>query len=37
MVPAISIVATALAHQARLSTMDADFKDLHDVDLMTRS
>ncbi|MFQ6539515.1 MULTISPECIES: hypothetical protein [Aphanothece] len=37
MVPAISIVATARAHQAGLSTMDADFKDLHEVDLMTRS
>jgi predicted nucleic acid-binding protein len=30
------ILATARAHQARLYTMDADFKDLHDVELMTR-
>jgi toxin FitB len=29
------ILATARAHQARLYTMDADFKDLHDVELMT--
>jgi len=31
------ILATARAHQGRLDTMDADFKDLNDVDLMTRS
>jgi len=30
------ILATARAHQARLYTMDADFKDLHDVELMQR-
>ena len=31
---AISILATTRAHQARLYTLDADFKDLHDVELM---
>jgi len=31
------ILATARAHQARLYAMDADFKDLHDVELMTRT
>jgi toxin FitB len=30
------ILATARAHQARLYTLDADFKDLHDVELMLR-
>lgn len=30
------ILATARAHQARLYTMDADFKDLRDVELMQR-
>ena len=30
------ILATARAHQARLYTLDADFKDLHDVELMQR-
>ena len=30
------ILATARAHKARLYTMDADFKDFHDVELMTR-
>lgn len=30
------ILATARAHQARLYTLDADFKDLHDVELMRR-
>ena len=30
------ILATARAHKARLYTMDADFKDLHDVELITR-
>ena len=28
--------ATARSHQARLYTLDADFKDLHDVELMQR-
>jgi predicted nucleic acid-binding protein len=28
------IVATARVHQARLYTLDADFKDLHDVELL---
>lgn len=28
------ILATARANQARLYTLDADFKDLHDVELM---
>jgi len=31
------ILTNARVHQARLYTMDADFKDLHDADLMTRS
>ncbi|MCP9886997.1 hypothetical protein KBY96_03480 [Cyanobium sp. ATX 6A2] len=31
------ILTNARVHQARLYTMDADFKDLHDVDLMARS
>jgi predicted nucleic acid-binding protein len=35
-VPSISILATTRAHQARLYTLDADFKDLHDVELMQR-
>ncbi len=35
-VPAISILATTRAHQARLYTLDSDFKDLHDVELMQR-
>jgi toxin FitB len=30
------ILATARAHQAMLYTMDADFKDFHDVELITR-
>jgi predicted nucleic acid-binding protein len=30
------ILATARAHQARLYTLDADFKDLHDVELLQR-
>lgn len=30
------ILATARGHKARLYTMDADFKDFHDVELMTR-
>lgn len=30
------ILAIARAHQARLYTLDADFKDLHDVELMVR-
>ena len=30
------ILATARAHQARLYTLDADFKDLQDVELMLR-
>jgi predicted nucleic acid-binding protein len=30
------ILATTRAHQARLYTLDADFKDLHDVELMQR-
>ncbi len=30
------ILATARAHQAMLYTMDADFKDLHDVELIMR-
>ena len=30
------ILATARGHKARLCTMDADFKDFHDVELMTR-
>lgn len=30
------ILATARAHQARLYTLNADFKDLHDVELMQR-
>jgi predicted nucleic acid-binding protein len=30
------ILATARAHQARLNTLDADFKDLHDVELLQR-
>ena len=34
--PAISILATTRAHQARLYTLVADFKDLHDVELMQR-
>jgi toxin FitB len=32
----IIILATARAHQARLYTLDADFKDLQDVELMLR-
>ena len=28
------ILATTRAHQARLYTLDADFKDFHDVELM---
>jgi toxin FitB len=28
------ILATARAHQARFYTLDADFKDLHDVELL---
>jgi len=31
------ILATARAHQARLYTLDADFKDLHDVELLLRT
>jgi predicted nucleic acid-binding protein len=31
------ILATAYAHQARLYTIDTGFKDLHHVDLMSRS
>ena len=34
--PAISILATTRANQARFYTLDADFKDLHDVELMQR-
>jgi predicted nucleic acid-binding protein len=30
------ILATTRAHQARLYTLDADFKDLYDVELMQR-
>jgi predicted nucleic acid-binding protein len=30
------ILATARAHQARLYTLDADFKDLHYVELLQR-
>ena len=30
------ILATTRAHQARLYTLDADFKDLHDVELLQR-
>lgn len=31
------ILATARTHQARLYTMDTDFKDLNDVELMIRN
>ena len=31
------ILATARAHQARLYTLDADFKDLPDVELLLRT
>ena len=36
-IPAISILTTAQTHQASLYTIDNDFQDLNDLELLTSS